>query len=64
MSGFIATLVYSVLGLFLMFAGYKFFDIITPYDFAEEIKEKNPAIGIVIVGLFIAIAIIVRASIA
>lgn len=64
MTSFISTLVYSVLGLVLMFVGYKFFDMITPYNFAEEIKEKNPAIGIVIVGLFIAIAMIVRAAIA
>ncbi|MFW6306717.1 MAG: DUF350 domain-containing protein, partial [Bacillota bacterium] len=35
----------------------------TPYDFAEEIKEKNPAIGAVIAGIFIAVAIIIRASI-
>ncbi|MCR6516200.1 MAG: DUF350 domain-containing protein [Clostridium sp.] len=63
MHGFLGTVAYSVLGLFLMFLGYKFFDMITPYNFAEEIKEKNPAIGIVIVGLFISIAMIVRAAI-
>jgi uncharacterized membrane protein YjfL (UPF0719 family) len=60
---FIATLVYAVLALVLMFTGYKFFDWITPYDFAEEIKEKNPAIGAVIAGIFIAIAIIIKAAI-
>lgn len=59
----IATIVYAVLSIVLMFVGYKFFDIITPFKFNEEIKEKNPAAGIVIAGLFIAIAIIVRASI-
>lgn len=59
----IATIVYAVLALVLMFSGYKFFDWITPYDFAEEIKEKNPAIGAVIAGIFIAAAIIIKAAI-
>ncbi|AZO93538.1 DUF350 domain-containing protein [Iocasia frigidifontis] len=60
---FIATIVYAVLALVLMFLGYKFFDWITPYNFAEEIKEKNPAIGVVIAGIFIAVAIIIKAAI-
>lgn len=59
----ISTIVYGVLALILMFVGYKFFDAITPYDFAEEIKEKNPAIGAVIAGIFIAVAIIIYAAI-
>jgi uncharacterized membrane protein YjfL (UPF0719 family) len=60
---YIATIIYSVLALALMFIGYLFFDFITPYNFAEEIKEKNPAIGAVIAGIFIATAIIVKAAI-
>ena len=63
MIGIVSTLVYAVLGLILMFVGYKFFDLITPYNFAAEIKEKNPAMGIVLVGIFIATAIIVKATI-
>lgn len=61
---YISTVVYAIVALILMFAGYKFFDLITPYSFAEEIKEKNPAIGAVIAGIFIATAIIVKAAIA
>ena len=60
---YLATIVYATLALILMFVGYKFFDWITPYDFAEEIKEKNPAIGAVIAGIFIATAIIIKAAI-
>lgn len=63
MIGIFSTLVYAILGLILMFVGYKFFDLITPYNFAAEIKEKNPAMGIVLVGIFIATAIIVKATI-
>ncbi|WP_425447449.1 DUF350 domain-containing protein [Dethiothermospora halolimnae] len=59
----LSTVLYGLIGLVLMFVGYKFFDIITPYNFAEEIKEKNPAIGALIGGIFIATAIIVTATI-
>lgn len=59
----VETIVYAILALILMFVGYKFFDLITPYNFQEEIKEKNPAIGAVIAGIFIATAIIIRAAI-
>lgn len=61
---FVATIIYAILALVLMFVGYKIFDMITPYNFAEEIKEKNPAVGSVIAGIFIAVAIIIKAAIA
>lgn len=61
---YVSTIVYAVLALALMFVGYKIFDMITPYNFAEEIKEKNPAVGAVIAGIFIAVAIIIKAAIA
>ncbi|GAA0178337.1 hypothetical protein SH2C18_14080 [Clostridium sediminicola] len=60
---FIATIIYALLALVLMFVGYKIFDIITPYNFAEEIKEKNPAVGAVIAAIFISVAIIIKAAI-
>lgn len=60
---YIATVVYALLSLVLMFAGYKIFDLITPFNFNEEIKEKNPAAAIVIASLFISIALIVKTSI-
>jgi len=60
---YIATVVYALLSLVLMFVGYKIFDLVTPFKFNEEIKEKNPAAGALIAGLFISIALIVKASI-
>jgi len=57
------TVVYGILSLTLMFIGYKFFDLITPFKFADEIKEKNGAMGAVIAGIFIATAIIIKATI-
>ena len=63
MENIIETLVFGVLGIVLMFVGYVVFDWFVPYNFSDEIKEKNPAAGVVIAGIFIAIAIIIRSSI-
>lgn len=62
-SEILSTVVYAIYAIVLMFVGYKVFDWFTPYDFAKEIKEKNPAIGAVIFGIFVSIAIIIKASI-
>lgn len=61
--GILSTLFYGLLGLVLMIVGYKFFDLVTPFKFSDEIKEKNPAVGAMIGGIFIAVAIIVVAVI-
>lgn len=61
--GVLSTIIYGLLGLILMILGYKFFDLVTPFKFSDEIKEKNPAVGAMIGGIFIAVAIIVVAVI-
>ncbi|HSQ33281.1 MAG TPA: DUF350 domain-containing protein [Peptostreptococcaceae bacterium] len=60
---YVLTLIYGFLALGLMFTGYKIIDFIMPYNFLEEIKEGNPAIGAIIGGIFIAIGILIRAVI-
>ncbi len=57
------TALYGLLGIFLMIVGYKIFDLLTPFKFSDEIEEKNPAVGAMIGGIFIAVAIIVTAAI-
>lgn len=54
------TLLYGGLGIVLMLASMYVFDLIVPYDFNRELKEKNVAAGFLIAGIFIAIAIIIR----
>ena len=54
------TIAYSGIGLVLMLASVWIFDLIVPYDFNKELKEKNVAAGFVMAGIFIAIAIIIR----
>ncbi len=58
----IETIVYGLIGLALMAVGYVLLDWLVPYNFREELKEKNPAVGYIIAGIFIATAIIVRAA--
>jgi len=51
---------YATLGVVLMYAAYRAFDLLTPaVDFAAELKRGNVAVAIFIGALFIAIAIII-----
>jgi uncharacterized membrane protein YjfL (UPF0719 family) len=51
---------YATLGVILMYAAYRVFDVLTPaVDFAAELKRGNVAVAIFIGALFIAIAIII-----
>ena len=54
------TLIYGGVGLIIMFVAMFVFDLVVPYDFDQELKEKNVASGFIIAGLFIATAIIIR----
>jgi uncharacterized membrane protein YjfL (UPF0719 family) len=59
----ISSIVYSLLGIILCLMGYKFFDLATPFELSAEIEEGNVAAGVVVAGIFIAIAIVVGISI-
>ena len=54
------TLLYGGLGLVLMIISMFLFDLVVPYDFNKELKEKNVASGFIIAGIFIAVGIIIR----
>lgn len=54
------TIIYAGVGLILMLVSMYIFDLLVPYDFNKELKEKNLAAGFIIAGIFISIAIIVR----
>jgi putative membrane protein len=60
----IGTLVYSLIGVIIMFASFVIIDKLTPYDLWKELCEnRNQPIATVAGALFIAIAIIVAAAI-
>ncbi|MCR5656078.1 MAG: DUF350 domain-containing protein [Butyrivibrio sp.] len=58
--GVIDTLIYSAVGVVAMIIGYFAVDIVNrKFNFAEALKGKNEAAGIMIFGIFIGIAFIV-----
>lgn len=56
---------FGLLGIFLLVAGFKIFELVTPrVDLEKELAEKNLAVGIVVGALLIGIALIVSRAIA
>lgn len=60
----IGTLVYSVIGVFIMFVSFIIIDKLTPYDLWKELCEnRNQPIATVAAAFLIAIGIIIAAAI-
>lgn len=60
----IGSIVYSVIGIFLVALAFVIVDKITPYDLWKElIESRNQALATVVAAFVIAIAIIVAAAI-
>ena len=63
-SNFIAAVVFALLGVVLFVAGFIIFDKITPGSLWKELLEdQNTALGVLMAGVAIAIAIIIAAAI-
>lgn len=58
----LGTTVYAILGVVILMAAYKVFDIINPLDFDKEIANNNMALGIMMAGFFISIALIIASA--
>lgn len=57
------TVLYTLIGVVLLFVSYKGFDILlTKIDFEDELKKGNVAVGIFIASIFISIALIINGS--
>lgn len=56
--------VFGLLGIFILALGYLIFDKMIPLDFNKELEKGNVAVGILIAGLLIGIAIIVSRVVA
>lgn len=59
----LASILYALLGLIILMAAYKIFDIINPLDFDKELANNNIALSIMLAGFFISIAIIIASAI-
>lgn len=49
----------AVLTLFFMILGFRIFDRMTPFDTAEQLGDKNLAVGVVVGSIFIGLGIAV-----
>lgn len=59
----IGAVFYSGLGIVIFFVAYRILDILIPFDLERKIvEENNTAAGIVIAGLFIALSILIAAT--
>ncbi|MNC96979.1 hypothetical protein D3C83_144960 [compost metagenome] len=60
----VGTLVYSAIGVIVMFVSFIIIDKITPYDLWKELCEnRNQPVATVAAAIFIGIAIIIAAAI-
>jgi putative membrane protein len=60
----IGTVVYSVIGIVIMFVGFILIDKLTPYDLWKELCEnRNQPVATVAAAFCVAIAIIIAAAI-
>lgn len=61
---FILTVIYAVLGIVLLFVGYRIFDWLTPTDLQEDIfKNGNVAVAILTGAFIVGLAIVILGAI-
>lgn len=59
----IGTAAFGVLGLVLMLAGFKAFELITlRLDIEKQLEERNMAVGVVVAALLLGLSLIVVVS--
>lgn len=59
----LSSVIFGLLGIAIMMLSYKAIDWVIPADLNKEIEKGNLAAGVVIAGVFIAIAMIISTSI-
>ena len=63
-SELISTLIYSFIGMILMYVAYKVIEVLSPFPIVKEIEEdQNTSLAILIGSVFISMAIIIGAVI-
>ena len=60
----ILSLIYAVVGLILLYLGYRLFDLLTPTDMQKKIfEEGNTAVAITVGAFIIGLAIVILGAI-
>ncbi len=61
---FVLSIIYAVLGMVLLYVGYKAFDLVTPTDMQKKIfEEGNTAVAITVGAFIIGLAIVILGAI-
>ena len=61
---FVLSIIYAVLGMILLYIGYKVFDLVTPTDMQKKIfEEGNTAVAITVGAFIIGLAIVILGAI-
>ena len=60
----VLSIIYAVLGMILLYIGYKAFDLVTPTDMQKKIfEEGNTAVAITVGAFIIGLAIVILGAI-
>lgn len=62
-SSVLSSVVWALIGVLLLLAAVRIFDLMDPVPYRELVKEGNVAAGIVLGGLLIAMSVIIFAAI-
>ncbi len=63
LSSIASSIVWAFIGVILLIAAFRIFDLLDPVPYHEEIKKGNTAAGIVMAGVMIGMAIIIYGAI-
>lgn len=64
LSGFVASLLYSFVGIGIFCLAFMVIDKLTPYDLWKElVEQKNMALAVVVAGLGLGVCVIIAAAI-
>lgn len=64
LNGILSVLAFAVLGQIALFVFYEVYQLITPFNVKDEIKNGNAAAGTAVAGMLVALGFILKASIA
>jgi uncharacterized membrane protein YjfL (UPF0719 family) len=61
---FVLSIIYAILGMVLLYVGYKVFDWVTPTDMQKKIfEEGNTAVAITVGAFIVGLAIVILGAI-
>jgi len=56
--------IFTIFGLVIFLLSYRIFEVLVPFDLRKElIEDDNPAVGMMVAGMFIGIGLIIAAAI-